>query len=118
MQRRHELTQELITLYEIVGETVWQPAQIPPELKPKIKQWVIEGHIIRISRKHSCTPSSYRINRLIIAKITADKALSENTALYLSGTLTLKDLSAQTGLETKYLSRRLTQIHQAQEETA
>lgn len=115
MQRRHEITPELLLLYEQVGDRIWSPSQISPDLKPKIKQWIIEGHINRLSRKHSCTESKYCINQTVIAKIKADEILKNNMELYSHHPNNLRELSHATGLETKYLSRRLAQIRRAQE---
>lgn len=111
------ITPELIQLYEEVGDDIWSPSDISPELKPKIKQWISNGQIHRISRRRCSEESKYRIDQRLIAKITAEKILQENTGLYLTGTLSLRDLSHTTGLETKYLSRRLNIILQNQGES-
>lgn len=107
---RHSITEEIITLYDIVGDNIWSPSNLPPDLKPRIKQWIYNGTIIQISRRRSNTESRYTINQALIIKIRAEKILREKTLAYISGTLDLRELSTQTGLETKYLKRRLDQI--------
>lgn len=115
MQRRHELTDELICLYKTVGENIWSPSDIPPHLKPYIRQWLSDGRIIRISRRHSAYESRYTINQDLCHKIKVDIILRDNIGLYVAGQLSIYELAHNTGLEPKYLNRRVIQIQRGQQ---
>lgn len=115
MQRRHELSDELICLYRIVGDNIWSPSALPPHLKPYIKRWLTDGKIIRVKRRHSANESQYTINQDLCHRIRVDIILRENIGLYVAGQLSIYELAHNTGLEPKYLNRRLIQIQRAEE---
>lgn len=110
MQRMHRVTDELITLYNIVGENTWEPSDIPLELQHNIRRWMTDGDIIRHTRGRSNTASKYTISQTLCKKIKADIILRENIGLYIAGQLSLTELARNSGLEVKYLNRRLIHI--------
>lgn len=110
-----EIPEELLTLYEIVGDGIWSPSSIPEHLRHRIKHWISNGQITLISRRYSNKESRYCISQNTLAKIIAEKTLRQNPAHYQEDNTALKELAASTGLPTKYLTRRLSQIQQLAE---
>lgn len=110
---KRELSDELICLYKTVGETIWTSSQLPPHLKPYVRKWLTDGRITRVSRRNSASGSRYTINQDLCHKIRVDIILRDNIGLYVAGQLSIYDLANTTGLEPKYLSRRVTQIQRA-----
>ena len=115
MQRRRELSDELINLYRTVGESTWSPSDLPPHLKPYIRQWLTDGRIIRIFRGRSVYESKYTLNSDLCHKIRVDIILRDNIGLYVAGQLSIYELAHNTGLEPKYLNRRLIQIQREEQ---
>lgn len=115
MPHKLEPSDELIYLYRIVGDNIWSPSALPPHLKPYIKRWLTDGKITRINRRYSVNESQYTINQKLCNRIRVDIILRENIGLYVAGQLSIYELAHNTGLEPKYLKRRIIHIQRAEE---